>query len=161
MSDKQEYGFMERAPHGLLAAGFARAYAVNPSVASLIKRSKIDNPHPVAWQTLFASGVEPRGSKEEAFCFEILMCLSLQAGVASARVPFGVGLGKAGYSEARLRRLLSPANERLSESVYTALRYLVAKGIAVQIDEIANLLFFRNERARKSIARGYFRTISA
>jgi CRISPR system Cascade subunit CasB len=75
--------------------------------------------------------------------------------------PVGQALAEAGYAEARLERLLAAEAETLRTLLLRAARFLAAKGAACNWTDFAFLLELGGdpERARLTIARGYYRNL--
>lgn len=85
---------------------------------------------------------------------------------ALARTPsteenLGASLARAGYSEARLERLLRAQDDALIEQVKSAALFLEAKGLGAHATDTAELLFGYGKTAaaiRLRIAKDYYRS---
>lgn len=72
----------------------------------------------------------------------------------------GALLAEAGFSDARLERLLRADAQALPDLAVSAARFLAAKGLGVHAEDLADLLFAPDDRqaeVRLNIARSYFR----
>lgn len=101
-----------------------------------------------------------------------LAWMTLIAGIAlmcpnphNPKRPLGLVLAEAGYSEKRLERLLAAEGETLHTLLLRAVRFLAAKGEAVNWMDFARLLLAtdpdKREEARLHIARDFYRQLDA
>lgn len=81
-------------------------------------------------------------------------------GIYSPRVHLGSALASAGFSEARLARLLRARDTQLASEAERAARMLAAKNQEADLVQLVELLFTRPDRTepvRLGIARSYYR----
>lgn len=129
-----------------------------------LKRMVPQGPAPLAFERLMLRHIA-HGSHDgsyRAMWRTVVAALALQRGAEafSPATRFGAALQQAGYSEARLERLLAADGEALHTLALRAARLLAAKRIACDWREFAELLFACTSAARERIntrtARAYY-----
>jgi len=131
-----------------------------------LRRLQPDRPPSVAFYRFFYRYVEGHWSADR----HIPTWITLLAGMAllyprthqpGRRV--GQALAEAHYSEARLERLLEAEDRTQEVLLIRAVRFLAAKGEAIDWNDFAYLLFARNEddreAQRRRIARDFYRNL--
>jgi len=93
----------------------------------------------------------------------VLQALATLHGLASRGDRFGDALAHAGFSQLRLEQFLRSEGAALFDLIRKAAAYLAAKGQRVDPAQIAELALSTDpkslERARRNVARSYFRTL--
>lgn len=109
------------------------------------------------WRILVEQNLDPSPDREQVYQL-LLRAVALcgQGSNEQGSDNFGAVLQTAGYSQVRLERLLE-AQDLLDEA-RKAILFLEAKGVAPDWSQLQNYLIYQNDRARRSIARSYFRS---
>lgn len=129
---------------------------------AMLKRMAPGNPPPLAFYR-FAYRHLPAGWERQRDAWMTLVAGLALMGVGGHRPDRKVGqvLAETKYSEARLERLLAAEGDTLLTLLLRAVRFLAAKGQAVNWLDFAYLLGLAGdpERARMDIARAFYRNL--
>jgi CRISPR system Cascade subunit CasB len=129
-----------------------------------LKRMALDGPAPLAFHRFMLEHVDEAWHRDDWMDdWRTLVCaLALQRdGGHDPGRPFGRALAQAGYSEARLERLLAADGDTRRTLALRAARQLAAKGLSANWRDFGNLLFSHDpeprERANRRLARDFYR----
>lgn len=176
MTDEPSGGAGDEPPIVRLAGLFVRAETASPlptRVSSALRRTA-----PERWSlrlaelmpVLIAAGLKVEGMDRDRTARWALLThmVAVLAGTGGERShaggrPAGAALHDAGYSEARLAKLLSSRGDALRDQMARLARYLRAAGaVPLDLRPLADLVLFegrdgaRAEAARLRIARSYY-----
>ena len=139
---------------GQLAALMAREHYPSADRAAL-RRHAIGQPLPLAFYRLWLRhlGAEPPGEPAASAWALIAWGLATSGGASHERSrPLGRCLSEAGFSEARLERLLSASDDDMRKTLAASLvRFLAAKGAGFDWVQLAQLVLTQDAEARERL----------
>ena len=93
----------------------------------------------------------------------IISCIAQMRDLWDTKTSFGTALAMADFNENRLDRLLRAKTDQLTGYVFTATKFMVAKGVSANLNQLAHLILSDKsnkkeywENTRRNIARDYY-----
>jgi len=127
-------------------------------VADLRRSADVEMPGPSFWKIFITLPDYDQKQRVEEWQ-TILVALTYMKDLHTPAVSLGNALFLAGYSEARLTKLLNAKDKTLRSEITTVARFLGSKGQLADLNQLANLILITgdgNQKVRRSIAKDFY-----